>query len=56
MRQPSLTDVEDGGKGVCVTSLYVLTASHTFFGKNSEKAELLAWKQKMVSLRDEGML
>jgi hypothetical protein len=56
MRQPSLTGVEDGGKGVCVTSLYVLTASPTFFGKHSEKAELLAWKQKMVSLRDEGML
>ena len=56
MRQTSSTDVEAGGKGVCVTSLFVLTASHTFFGKNSEKAELLAWKQNIVSLRDEGML
>ena len=56
MRQPSSTGVEASGKRVCVSPLYVLTASPTFFGKNSEKAELLAWKQKMVSLRDEGML
>ena len=56
MRQPSLTGVEAGGKGACVPSLYVLSASPTFLGEKFRKTELLAWKQKMVSLRDEGML